>query len=134
VVGEVVRKEVQRAVAATGGYLLDGFPRTLAQAEAAHELAVELGIAAHAVLTFEVPRPVLLERLMSRGASEDRADDNEATIRHRLDVYDLQTAPLLAFYEERGVLFRVDADRAVDDVTDAAIAALEAALAAQIVQ
>jgi adenylate kinase len=128
VVGEVVRVEVVGAMKETGGYLLDGFPRTLAQAEAAYALAVELGIEAHAVLTFEVPRPVLLERLMARASAEQRTDDNEATIRHRLDVYDAATAPLLDYYEGRGVLFRIDADQPVDTVTAAAIAALDTGL------
>jgi len=128
VVGEVVRQEVVKAMRDTGGYLLDGFPRTVAQAEAAHGLAVEEGLTAHAVLTFAVPRPILLERLMGRGSG--RSDDNEATIRHRLDVYDTQTAPLLEYYENRGVLVTVDADRSIDEITDASIAVLEAKLTA----
>ncbi|MHB8464654.1 MAG: adenylate kinase [Acidimicrobiales bacterium] len=129
VVGLTVREAVVVAVKSTGGYLLDGFPRTVAQAEAAHTLATELGIAAQAVLTFVVPRPVLLERLMGRGASEGRSDDDEPTIRHRLSVYDQATAPLLDYYEGLGVLVRVDADRPVDEVTAASIAVLEASLA-----
>ncbi|GAC1312667.1 MAG: adenylate kinase [Acidimicrobiales bacterium] len=129
VVGEVVRQEVVKAMRDTGGYLLDGFPRTVPQAEAAHGLAVEQGTTAHAVLTFEVPRPILLERLMGRGSG--RSDDNEATIRHRLDVYDRQTSPLLEYYEGRGVLVRVDADRPIDDVTVSSIEVLEQALASR---
>lgn len=130
VVGEVVRQEVMKAMRDTGGYLLDGFPRTVAQAEGAHALALDLGLTAHAVLTFDVPRAVLLERLMGRGTSDGRTDDSEGTIRHRLDIYDRQTAPLLDYYWGRGVLVRVDADRAVDEITAASIAVLEAALAA----
>ena len=129
VVGEVVRQEVMKAMRDMGGYLLDGFPRTVAQAEAAHGLAVDQDLTAHAVLTFDVPRPVLLERLMGRGTG--RSDDNEATIRHRLDVYDTQTAPLLDYYEGRGVLVRVDANRPVDEVTGASISVLEAAMTAE---
>jgi len=129
-VGDVVRFEVLRAVAETGGYLLDGFPRTLAQAEGAHALALELGIAAHAVLTFDVPRAVLLDRLLGRASVEGRHDDTEDTICHRIEVYDTQTAPLLDYYARRGVLIRVDADRPVDEVTAASIEALEAALTA----
>ena len=127
-VGQIVRSQVERAVASTGGYLLDGFPRTLAQAEAAHTLAVELGLTAHAVLTFTVPHDVLVSRLLARGTG--RSDDNEETILHRLDVYETQTAPLLSYYEERGLLLRVPADRPVDEVTATSIAALESALAA----
>jgi adenylate kinase len=130
IVGEVVRQQVQRAVRETGGYLLDGYPRTLPQAEAAYGLASDLGITAHAVLTYVVPRPVLLERLMGRGSAEGRTDDSEATIRHRLEVYDEQTAPLLDYYRQRGLLTEVSADADVDDVTAASITALEEALAA----
>ena len=127
-VGRIIRREIDAAIAETGGYLLDGFPRTLPQAEAAYALASELGITAHAVLTFDVPREVLLKRLLGRGSKGGRSDDDEATIRHRLDVYDLQTAPLLDYYATRGLLQRVNADRPVDEVTAQSIAVLEEAL------
>ncbi|HEY2427515.1 MAG TPA: adenylate kinase [Acidimicrobiales bacterium] len=130
VVGEVVRQQIMRALRETGGYLLDGFPRTVPQAEAAYALASELGITAHAVLTFLVPRAVLLERLMGRGSDGGRTDDDATTIRHRLDVYDAQTAPLLDYYTQRGLLVPIDADRPPDEVTADSIVALERALAA----
>jgi adenylate kinase len=130
VVEGIVRDAILKAVRETGGYLLDGFPRTLAQAHAAHRFAVELDLTAHAVLTFDVPRPVLLERLLGRAAQEGRTDDDVATIRHRLDVYDTETAPLLDYYAERGLLARVDANRSVDEVTSASVAALRACMAA----
>jgi adenylate kinase len=128
IVGEVVRQEVVRAVRETGGYLLDGYPRTVPQAEAAYALASELGLTADAVLTFDVPRPVLLERLMARGDAGGRTDDDEATVRHRLGVYDAQTAPLLDYYRQRGLLVSIPADAPVDHVTAASIVALEEAL------
>ena len=127
-VGSVVRERVERALRETGGYLLDGYPRTLAQAEAAHALARDAGYTAHAVIAYEAPRPVLLARLLGRAGAAGRSDDNEATIRHRLEVYDRQTAPLLDYYAERGLLARIDADRPVEQVSAASIAALEAAL------
>jgi adenylate kinase len=130
IVGSMVREEVLAAVRQTGGYLLDGFPRTVAQAEAAHAIAIELGLTAHAVLTFEVPREVLLERLLGRGDAGGRTDDDVATIRHRLEVYDAETAAVLDYYAEQGVLIRVDANRRVEQVTAASIAALSAAMAA----
>jgi adenylate kinase len=128
-VGRVVRREVLAAVTAVGGYLLDGFPRTVGQAEAAHADAVELGVEADAVVTFDVPRPVLLKRLLDRGGAGGRSDDDGHTIRHRLDVYDLQTMPLLDYYDARGLLIRVDANRPIDEVTVATIEALEQAMA-----
>jgi adenylate kinase len=130
IVAAIVRDEVLKAVRDTGGYLLDGFPRTLAQARAAHALALEYGIAAHAAVTFDVPREVLLERLLGRGTQDGRTDDAAAVIRHRLDVYDAETAPLLDYYAERGVLVRIDGNRPVAEVSAACIAALRSAMAA----
>jgi adenylate kinase len=130
IVAAMVRDEVLAAVRKTGGYLLDGFPRTLTQAQAAHVLALEYRIAAHAAVTFDVPREALLQRLLGRGTQDGRTDDAAAVIRHRLDVYDAETAPLLDYYAERGILIRIDGNRPVADVSAACIAALRAAMAA----
>jgi adenylate kinase len=127
-VEELVRAKVQQAVREMGGYLLDGFPRTLAQARTAHTFAVDLGIAADAVLTFDVPRTALLARLLDR-AGEGRTDDAVATIMHRLEVYDRETAPVLDYYAQLGVLIRIPADCPISEVTAATIGALHAALA-----
>jgi len=127
-VHRLVREKVSEAMGATGGYLLDGFPRTLAQAQVAHAAAVEQGVPAHAAVTFEVPRAVLVERLLERAQADGRTDDDEKTILHRLDVYDRETEPVVAFYEGLGVLIGIDADRPVGEVTASTIAALRAAL------
>jgi adenylate kinase len=126
IVLSIVRSAVEEAMATNGGYLLDGFPRNLAQARAGYRIAKELGATVHAVLHFDVPEAELLRRLLARGASGDRTDDNEATIRHRLDVYNKETAPLLDYYRGRGVLVSVKADQPVDVVTAESLAALEA--------
>ncbi|MGB5134150.1 MAG: adenylate kinase [Prochlorococcaceae cyanobacterium] len=102
-----------------GGWLLDGFPRNLAQAEALAELLEDLGQPIELVVLMELDDGVLIQRLLSRG----RADDNEAVIRHRLDVYREQTAPLISYYRERGLLEAVPADGTMDAVA-ARIAAL----------
>ena len=102
--------------AAAGGYILDGFPRTLSQAHQAFELARDLGITVHAVLALDAPDEVLRERLAGRGASSGRADDTEDVINHRLEVYAAQTRPLLNYYEGRGVLKRIDATPGPDEV------------------
>ena len=129
IVAAIVRHEVLEAVRDFGGYLLDGYPRTLAQAQSAHAIALDFGIAAHAAVTFDVPREVLLERLLGRGSEDGRTDDAATVIRHRLDVYDAETAPLLDYYAERGVLVRIDGNRPVAEVSAACIAALHAAMA-----
>jgi len=122
----IVEEAVADAVARTGGYLLDGFPRTLAQARRGYRIAVRLGATVHGVLHFDVREPELLRRLLERATTEGRDDDTEATIRHRLDVYKTETEPLLDYYRGRGVLVTVSGEQPVDDVTAESIAALEA--------
>jgi adenylate kinase len=101
VVTEMLIKPVLEA-AAHGGFVLDGFPRTLAQAEEAHRIAQSLdGIDLQAVLHLEVSRTEVLRRLLARARREGREDDNAITIAHRLEVYDLETEPLLDFYADR---------------------------------
>ncbi len=96
---------------AAAGYILDGFPRTAGQAEALDGLLGDQGL--DAVVVFEVPEDVLVERLLGRG----RADDTEEAIRTRLEVYDEQTAPLIEFYEPRGIVKRVAGVGEVDEIT-----------------
>ncbi|MFN9057755.1 MAG: adenylate kinase [Cyanobacteriota bacterium] len=97
-----------------GGWLLDGFPRNLPQAIALDELIGELGQSIELVLLMELDAPVLLQRLLARG----RADDNESVIRHRLEVYHEQTAPLIAHYQAQGLLQSVEASGTVDEIAD----------------
>jgi len=101
---------------AEGGYLLDGFPRTLAQAEAAAEMAREEGVVANAAIFLRAEPDELVQRLLARAEEDDRSDDNEATIRHRIEVYNEKTAPLRDYYADRGILLEVDAMQPVDDV------------------
>ena len=110
----------QRLEGHGGGWLLDGFPRNLAQAEALDQLLAELDQAIESVLLLELEDAVLIQRLLGRG----RADDNEAVIRHRLQVYRDQTAPLVQHYGERGLLQRVDAAGTVEEIAARIAAAL----------
>jgi adenylate kinase len=105
------------AAAADGGYVLDGFPRTLAQAIAAAELAAELGVRLHAAVYLYAPGTVLTRRLLGRASQSGRADDTADVIRHRLRVYAETTGPLVPYYTERGILIAVDADQPPDVVT-----------------
>ncbi len=101
-----------RLAAHGGGWLLDGFPRNLAQAEALDQLLAELNQPLQKVLLLELADDELVERLLARG----RADDNEAVIRHRLEVYRQQTAPLISYYEARGQLKRLPSYGSVEAV------------------
>lgn len=105
----IVRSRLQQA---SGGWLLDGFPRNLAQAEALDGLLQELGQPIELVVLMELDDAVLIQRLLSRG----RSDDNEQVIRHRLEVYREQTAPLIAHYQGLGLLQAVEAAGTVEQI------------------
>lgn len=131
---------------AAGGFILDGFPRTIVQAEALERLLTDLGHSLDAVLYFEVAEPELVRRLTGRrlcrqcqtafhlvsapprragvcdrcgGQLYQREDDGEATVRHRLQVYAQQTSPLLDYYRQRGQLVSIKAEGAIDAIRDA---------------
>ena len=112
------------AAAAAAGYLLDGFPRSVEQAESVRSEAAERGAGPDAVLYLDVPRPELMRRILGRAALEGRADDNEATVATRLHVFDEETRPLIGYYRERGVLKLIDANRPEPAVTGSILAAL----------
>jgi adenylate kinase len=107
------------------GFVLDGFPRTVAQAEALDRRLVDLGTPLEAALSFEVTEDELLRRLAGRAAAQHRADDAEQTIRHRLEVFAIKTAPLIDYYAHRGLLVNVDAIGPIEVVTKRILAALD---------
>ena len=99
------------------GFVLDGFPRTVNQAEALDRQLVDLGSPLHAVLCFEAAEEELLRRLAGRAAAQHRADDAEQTIRYRLEVFAVKTRPLIDYYARRGLLINVDAIGPIEVVT-----------------
>lgn len=133
------------------GFLLDGFPRNVAQAQVLDDMLLEMGTALDVVLELVVESDEVVRRLSGRrtcrtcnhvwhvefdppdvdgvcgvdgGELYQRDDDKEQTIRHRLEVYELQTAPLVAFFAGRGMLVGIDATGPMDDVTLRALEAL----------
>jgi adenylate kinase len=101
-----------------GGFILDGFPRTLPQAEALDELLRELGRKIDAVLDFQVARhEVLLQRMLRRAAEENRSDDTQEAIRRRLELYERETAPLIDYYRSHQAnVVGIHADRTIEEV------------------
>jgi adenylate kinase len=104
---------VVAAAAARGGYVLDGFPRTVPQAIQAFEVAQQLEFTLDAAVYLKVPESVLLQRLLARA----RADDTAEVIRHRLEVFAETTSPLIAYYRERDVLVEVNGDQPPEAIT-----------------
>jgi adenylate kinase len=109
---------------AADGWLLDGYPRNLGQVAALDALLGDSGL--DAAISLVAPADVLVERLLKRAELEGRADDNEATIRHRMDVYAASTAPVLSAYADRGLLLEVDGLGTIDEVRARLFAALDA--------
>jgi adenylate kinase len=114
---------------AKAGFLLDGFPRTISQAEQLRDSLTDLGHVLDRCLELVVDEDELVRRLSGRtmlvdGAWVQRDDDKPETVRHRLEVYREQTAPLSGFYREAGLLSQIDAIGEIDEVTDRALRAL----------
>ncbi len=109
-----------------GGFLLDGYPRNSDQAVELDTMLSELGVSLDVAIEITADPDAVTERLLGRAEIEGRADDSEPVIRKRLEVYALQTAPVAAYYEGRGLLAQVDGMASVDEVTQAILTAVAA--------
>lgn len=99
-----------------GGFILDGYPRNLAQADALDGLLKRIGQPMDYAVQLEVPTELLVERIAGRAKAEGRADDSPESVRTRLQVYDSQTAPVIEFYRQHGQLTVVDGVGSLDEV------------------
>ena len=107
-----------------GGFILDGYPRNLAQADALNALLERIGQPMDAAVQLEVPTELLVERIAGRAAAEGRADDSPESVRTRLQVYNDQTAPVVDFFRQRGKLSVVDGVGSLDEVFSRIVEAL----------
>ena len=110
---------------AQNGVIFDGFPRTIPQAEALETLLNERGTSVSAVIGLEVPEEELIDRLVKRGQMSGRSDDNEETIKKRLDVYHNQTSPLQEFYKEKGLYRAIKGIGTIDGIFEDIKAAID---------
>jgi adenylate kinase len=124
VILELVLPAVRAALASHDGYLLDGFPRSVEQAELVRRLDDEEVSADHAIY-LEAPRDELVRRILARAEIEGRPDDTAEVIANRLQVFADETRPLVDYYEGRGVLRTVDATLSPEEVTNQILAALD---------
>ncbi len=130
--GEYVPDEVTNAMVrdrlgqddARKAFILDGYPRTVDQVDTLDRILSDLGSELNGVLSLVVDQEELIGRLLKRAETSGRADDTEAVIRHRQDVYVAETSPLIEVYRERGLLFPVDGVGDVDEITARITAAL----------
>jgi adenylate kinase len=99
------------------GFLLDGYPRTLDQAHTLRDMLADLGVRLDLVLELEVDEDEVVSRLLNRAGEQNRADDTEPVIRHRLEVYHAQTEPMATYYADQDLLEVVSGQGAVDEVT-----------------
>ena len=107
------------------GFILDGYPRNLAQADALTQLLARIGQPMDVALQLECPTELLVERIAGRAKAEGRADDTPESVRTRLQVYETQTAPVIDFYRQRGQLKVVDGVGTLDEVFHRIIEALQ---------
>ncbi len=114
---DLVRDRLSQPDAADG-FLLDGYPRTIDQVRALDEYLAEHNASMDAVVELVAEPDIVVERLKKRALDQGRADDDEAVVRHRLEVYAEQTAPLIDIYAARGLLSKVDGIGEITEVTD----------------
>lgn len=98
------------------GFILDGYPRNLHQVEALDQILADLNVSLDAVVELAIPDEIIVGRLLKRAEIENRADDTEEVIRHRIEVYHQETAPLIDVYQKRGTLLRVDGIGTIEEV------------------
>ena len=110
----------------TEGFLLDGYPRNVAQVDELDVILADAGLTLDLAVEITADPDIVAERLLKRAETEGRADDTEDVIRHRLDVYAEETAPIARVYAERGLLVQVDGIGDVDAVTERLVAAIGA--------
>ncbi len=108
------------------GFLLDGYPRTLAQVEELDSMIVDTGHQLDAVVVIRADSDELVQRLLARAQTEGRADDTEDVIRRRQEIYLAETEPLIAVYKARGLVHEIDGMGEVEDVTKRIFEALDA--------
>jgi adenylate kinase len=125
---ELTTELVQQRLSApdtAGGFVLDGYPRNLGQAEALAAWLDVVGRSLDAVLFFDLTDEIATERALGRAAASGRTDDTPEVIARRLELYHQETEPVVAFYRASGVLVSLHAERSIDEVTEEIEAALE---------
>jgi len=112
---ELTRQRISRSDC-QGGFIIDGFPRSMGQAEALAKMFAERKLTLDRVIYFLIDEADVVKRLLLRAGIEGRADDNAAAIRTRFEVYEKTTRPLIDYYQRQGVLIEIDANQPIEQV------------------
>ena len=123
---DLIINMIKSRLQAGGGMILDGFPRTITQAEALDQALSEAGQPLDRSVFFRVDRDELVKRLLNRAQEEGRSDDTPETIMRRMDVYEQQTAPVLDYYKSAGLVVEIDGTGSQGDVFDCLLEAIDA--------
>jgi adenylate kinase len=110
----------------TNGFILDGYPRNLAQAAALDEVLERIGQPLDIAIQIDIDTEMVVARIAKRAQEEGRSDDSEETVRNRIAIYEAQTAPVVGYYAEHGLLTRVLGDGSIEDVQQRMAAVLQA--------
>jgi adenylate kinase len=116
IIVQIIEKTIKDNPEANG-FLFDGFPRTYVQAYILEGLMIQLNTSLNCLISIEVPEEESVKRLMERGKTSNRSDDNEAVIRNRLKEYTEKTLPVLKYYKDKGIYTSVDGSKGIEDVT-----------------
>jgi adenylate kinase len=123
IMSDMIEERLSRADM-TNGFILDGYPRNLAQAKSLNEMLERLGQSADIAIQIDVDPEQIIKRLAGRAQQEDRADDNEKIVRNRMRVYHEKTAPVIDYYANRGLLTHVLGDGSVEVILERILSVL----------
>ena len=107
------------------GFILDGYPRNLAQARSLDDVLARLDMCADEAILIDLDAEEIIQRIAKRALKEGRSDDTEETVRHRLDIYEERTAPVAEFYERKGILTRVWGEGSIDEIQQRILSVLD---------
>lgn len=126
IISEMLRNRVSKREEGKEGFIFDGYPRTLAQAETLEEILSDHGTKVTALVELQVPEAQLVERIIERGKISGRADDNETSVKERLSVYHRETEPVIDFYKKQGKILTIDGTGSIEEITSRIVSSIDA--------
>ena len=124
IVADIIENKIAKNLQSSG-FLFDGYPRTVKQAETLTKILQKFNMNLSGVLSLEVPEELLIERMLERGKTSGRADDNIDSIKHRFVEYDNKTKPVLDYYKDSGKLYAINGVGAIEDIFNTLCATID---------